>query len=68
MPGVELFAAPLLSCTMGGSVGMGGCWLLGRVTVGVCTGGVSQRGKKGGCQIRRPAVWEINGYHHLVVA
>ena len=31
-------------------------------------GGVSQRGKKGGCQIRRPAVWEINGYHHLVVA
>jgi hypothetical protein len=37
VPGVELFAAPLLSCTMGGSVGMGGCWLLGRVTVGVCT-------------------------------
>jgi hypothetical protein len=31
-------------------------------------GGVSQRGKKGGCQIRRPAVWEISGYHHLVVA
>jgi hypothetical protein len=31
-------------------------------------GGVSQRGEKGGCQIRRPAVWEINGYHHLVVA
>jgi hypothetical protein len=31
-------------------------------------GGVSHRGQYGGCQIGRPAVWEINGYHHLVVA